>query len=96
MSSNKLSFYYLGLGVTLLLLMLMSLSTGAIHIPLNKLFYLAQHHDASVENMIMHIVRMPRTLCGRVTFALSVLWLQPPPRLNRSTTRSPTAQTAGW
>ena len=65
MSSNKLPLYYLGLSVTLLLLMLMSLSTGAIHIPLNKLLYLAQHHhDSSVENMIMHIVRMPRTLCA--------------------------------
>lgn len=65
MMSKKLPFYYIGLSAALLILILMSLSVGAIHIPLNKILYLAQQpHDSSIESIIMHIVRIPRTICA--------------------------------
>lgn len=64
MSLLKIQFYYLGLSIILLALIFMSLSAGTIHISFNNIFDLLQHHDSSVESIIMHTVRIPRTICA--------------------------------
>lgn len=64
MNLLKLKFCYIGLSLTLVVLILMSLSVGSIYIPLNKIFYLIQHPELSTEGLVIQTVRIPRTICG--------------------------------
>jgi len=73
MSTSRLFLSYFLLIVSLIVLVLLSLSEGSIHIPLNKVWFLLQHADSSMEATLLHLVRMPRTGCAVIVGATLAL-----------------------